>query len=324
MITVKEEFLTDDKTQRAIKAGGYEVLALWLAMKRYCAEHLTDGFVPDEDIDALPGAPPKPRRLLPALVECGRRQKDGSRGPGLVNQLEHGWELHKYLEHANSRTQEERRREKAKQRKERWQERRSDDDENAVRNGVLTPFGTASGTESPVRGRAHVPSPPLPSPEEREDPPTPSEPVKSKPNAADVAALVRTGARQERTFGKPPAQRDDVLRLLAAYNQRFGLKHTLRGAYSDDAVCLAEALDLHGEPTCLLVVRNAPHDGMVSGRDDEQKAKHESIKYIFGNENTFARIQRDGAKRESGQANGGTSAMLRRMKEADPEEGSAA
>jgi hypothetical protein len=172
MITVKEEWLTDDKTKRAIAAGGYEVVAMWLALKRYCAEHLTDGFIPDEDIDSLPGAPPKPRKALEALVSCGRKQRDGTRSPGFVVEVEHGWQMHKYLEHANSREQEEQRRAKARTRKERFQERRSErvpeEQPNGVpsepENGVPSP----SGTSPPARGRAHAPSPAQPSPEDQQ------------------------------------------------------------------------------------------------------------------------------------------------------------
>lgn len=114
MITVKEEFLTDAKTQRAIKVGGYEVLALWLAMKRYCAERLTDGFIPDEDIDALPGAPRKVRKALAALVNCGQLERDGSRKAGLVDEVPGGWQLHDYLDHACSREEIELKRERAR------------------------------------------------------------------------------------------------------------------------------------------------------------------------------------------------------------------
>jgi hypothetical protein len=169
MITVKEEFLGDDKTKRAIKAGGYEALAMWLALKRYCAEHLTDGFIPDEDIDDLPDAPPNPRKRLQALVGCGRLQRDGSRGNGLVDAVENGWQLHDYLHHASSRAQEEQRREKARTRKERWQERRSANPGNDDPDGIGTDVDddpehetNATGTPSPVRGHTSAPSPAQP------------------------------------------------------------------------------------------------------------------------------------------------------------------
>lgn len=120
MITIKEEFLTCDKLRRAIKLGGYEVVLMWLAMKGYAAQHPTDGFVPDEDIDELPGAPKNPRKSLKALVECGRLERDGGRGAGLVDPENHGWQLHDYLDHARSAAEEEERKRKAREKKAKW------------------------------------------------------------------------------------------------------------------------------------------------------------------------------------------------------------
>lgn len=301
MITVKEEWLTDDKTKRAIKAGGYEVVALWLALKRYCAEHLTDGFIPDEDLDSLPGAPPKPRNVIVALVECGRIQRDGTRGAGLVNKVELGWELHKYTEHANTREQEERRRAKARERKERYQERRSET--------VPGDVPKENGTGSPVRGRAHAPSPPLPSPQREEDPPTP------KPRPRDPMG--------ESMRGVGSHLRADVLRVHAAWQSRFGLTgHKFRGFGDLDAEAVAQAIDLHDEATCLRVLEFAPKDGMVSGRDDEKRVKHDSLRYIFGNAQAFARILR--AADEQAPANReSTVQRIARLKQQDPDAGAA-
>lgn len=80
MITVKEEFLTEHKTLKAIKMGGYDVVALWLAMKGYSSRERTAGFVPDEVIELLPGVPKRPHKPLRALVECG-----------LINESAYGW-----------------------------------------------------------------------------------------------------------------------------------------------------------------------------------------------------------------------------------------
>lgn len=117
MITLKEEWLTEEKTERAIELGGEGVVRMWLALKSYAARKLTDGFVPDEAIDTLRGAPKRPRRLLQALVDCGLQKPDGSRGSGLVDKVEHGWQLHDYLDHAVSADEETERREKERRRK---------------------------------------------------------------------------------------------------------------------------------------------------------------------------------------------------------------
>ncbi len=120
MITIKEEFVGGAKWTRAVKLGGADAIQLWLALKAYAAAHLTDGFIPDEELDTLPGAPAKPRKVLPALVDCGALERDGTRGAGLVDHAEHGWQLHDYEDHANSSTEEELRKEKARERKRRW------------------------------------------------------------------------------------------------------------------------------------------------------------------------------------------------------------
>lgn len=120
MITIKEEFVGCDKIGRAIAAAGWEVLGMWLAMKAYAAEKLTDGFVPDEDVERLRGAPKSPRKALKALVECGRVDPGGERGAGLVDPAKLGWQLHNYDDHASSSTEQELRKEKARERKRKW------------------------------------------------------------------------------------------------------------------------------------------------------------------------------------------------------------
>jgi hypothetical protein len=122
VITVKEEFVGGAKWRRAIKLGGAETILMWLALKRYAAEHPLDGFIADDEIDGLPGAPKNPRKALGVLVECGHTEEDGSRGAGLVDAAPNGWRLHDYEDHASSSTEEQLRREKARERKRRWRE----------------------------------------------------------------------------------------------------------------------------------------------------------------------------------------------------------
>jgi hypothetical protein len=128
VITIKEEFLTCTKLRRAIRAGGYEVLATWLAMKAY-ADRRGDGFIADELFDDLAGLPPKARKSLTCLVECGdpHRISDGTlqRGSGLVDQVEGGWELHDYEDHGVSHDVLEDRRRQARERKAVQRKRRS-------------------------------------------------------------------------------------------------------------------------------------------------------------------------------------------------------
>jgi|GEM_PF-4921790 len=126
MILIKEEFVGGEKWCRAVKLGGNDVIAMWLAMKRYCSLHPdTEGFVPDEELDALPGAPRAARRKpLQALIECGRLLPGGQRGTGLVEPAEGGWKLHDYLDHSAAPEEIELRRQKARLRKQDERERK--------------------------------------------------------------------------------------------------------------------------------------------------------------------------------------------------------
>lgn len=124
MILVKEEFVGGEKWRRAVKLGGSDSIVLWMAMKNYCSQHPdTEGFVPDEELDALPGAPRGARRkALQALIACGRLLPCGGRGAGLVELAEGGWLLHDYCEHSASPEEIELRRAKARLRKQTYRE----------------------------------------------------------------------------------------------------------------------------------------------------------------------------------------------------------
>lgn len=118
MILIKEEFVGGEKYRRAIKLGGSDAIALWLAMKCYCSLHPdTEGFVPAEGLDELPGAPRRTGKALQALLECGRLLPGGARGAGLVEPAQGGWRLHDYLDHSASPEEIELRREKQRLKK---------------------------------------------------------------------------------------------------------------------------------------------------------------------------------------------------------------
>jgi hypothetical protein len=191
-----------------------------------------------------------------------------------------------------------RRSDKARQRESR-EKRRSD----AMGEGV-TPGDVPS---QPVTS-GHTPSQPVtPSLAEQsraEDPPTPLLPV--TPKRADPMADSMRGA--------DPASRADVKELHGDWAASFGRTGAkLRvGWGSDDAKILADCIDAHGLPDCKLVAKHAPSDGMVSGRLDEKKQPHESIRYIFGTEETFSRVLRD-AKKQEGKPGLTPAEKIRRM-----------
>ena len=123
-----------------------------------------------------------------------------------------------------------------------------------------------------------------------EDPPTP-DPVVTQIRARDPMALNRDRADVRELFD---AWRSAVRRDGAKLGTGWG---------SSDADTLAEKIDSYSLGDCLLVARHAPTDGMVDGRDDEHKKPHNSIRYIFGNDDAFTRILTD-AKRVASKHSG--------------------
>ncbi|HEY3234311.1 MAG TPA: hypothetical protein VGJ84_06325, partial [Polyangiaceae bacterium] len=259
MIEIKEEFLTCDKLKRAIKMAGYEALAMWLALKGYAAKHPNDGFIPDEDIDALDGAPRNPHKALKALLECGRRERDGSRGAGLVDQAELGWQLHDYLDHAASKEEETERRRKARERKQRWRQERylsRDVPQDMLRHSTRHPAGRQGDMERdcPVgrdaglraqagarathaRGRPRPqPNPTQPDPSRKEDPKDLSGSARATPPDSSSSSPDRRSSilRFEASLvGKLSHQREDVHRVFERFKALAGLQHASLGGYAD-------------------------------------------------------------------------------------------
>ncbi len=139
--------------------------------------------------------------------------------------------------------------------------------------------------------------------EQREDPPTPK-----RPNHLPPA---------EKLFGAPPNTRPDVIRLHERWKRTFGFTNHQLLSLTADAQTLADALDSHGEDACNRVLDWAPNDDKVSGRSDERREKHESIAYIFGNPQTFARLERDSRKqKQDGEVSGVSVVERMRSREA--------
>jgi hypothetical protein len=154
-----DKFLGHHKTVRALRAGA-EALQMWIALRSYVANNESDGFIPDEDIDDLPGAPKEPRRWLQVLVECGKPLGGGARGAGLVDSVPDGWSLHNYAKHGLMRAQIEAKRAADRARKERWNERHSGT--HAERRSDTVPDDGGTGPRARVPAGA-LPSHPLPS-----------------------------------------------------------------------------------------------------------------------------------------------------------------
>lgn len=228
MITIKEEFLTDAKTLRAIKLGGYEVLALWLAMKVHAATHLTDGFVSEFDIESLPGAPKRVRKALAALVDCGRQNRDGSRGAGLVDKVDGGWQLHDYLDHAKSRDEVELQREKARKRKQAERERarveleriRSELDDVSLR---LSRGASRRDSARDSGGESHRPSQPVSLAGARAVPsPAQPSPAQGSPHSPPEGGECESGVHASVVLAEAPRKPPRHVRNFEA---SFGVAH---------------------------------------------------------------------------------------------------
>jgi hypothetical protein len=309
MITIKEEFLTCDKLRRAVDAAGSDAVVMWLAMKLYTVLGGTDGFVPDEEIDKLPGGPRRhPRKALEALVLCGRRLKNGARGAGLADKTEYGWQLHDYLDHAESAEDTKERRRLEADRKRRYRAKKLNESVPAVplsrmghdagqtadagTNVPHVPHGTGRGRDVGTgRGLSSQPNPTLSNPSDPTGEGDPR-PDRSEPPDPPSGSFFPRSDPMAYMAGQDPTQRADVQRLHARWRELFGYPaHSFRGYGDRDAQTLADALDTYGEDACLLVLEYAPRDGMVNGEDDQRK-KHDSIGYIFGNNDAFNRILR--------------------------------
>lgn len=153
-----DKFLGHHKVIRALRAGA-EALLMWVALRSYVAHNETDGDVPDEDIDDLPGAPKNPRKWLKVLVECGK-PTTGGRGAGLVEQTSTGWRFHNYEKRGLTRQQIETAREKAKARKEQWKERQGGTQPERRSERVPNTDGTSPRVGAPAGA---LPSHPIPS-----------------------------------------------------------------------------------------------------------------------------------------------------------------
>ena len=281
MFTVKDEFLGSAKTKLARKLGGSDAIVMWLALKTYCAVNLTDGFIPDEAIRDLEGAPRNKQKSLTALSLCGPKLPEGGRKAGLVERLEHGWKLHDYLDHEASAEQIKRKRALKAARQKRWRDAHRVDavdterqfTQPSTRGASTEPHDVDAGDASLARARTN--------------------PTQPNPRRRDLLAdSLRGGA----------GARPDVQEVHAVWRQAVDKpNHRFRGTSDFDAATIAEAVDTYTLADCLTVARWCLNDGMVSGKTDERRKKHDSIRYIFGNNDAFNRIL-EAAKKHTGES----------------------
>lgn len=264
---------------------------LWFTAICYSCEHLTDGEI-QRDVPAILTRAPSGAKLRACIRELVDR--------GLWRETENGWEVHDFLDWNPSgeqvRAKREARAKAGRKGGKRSGESRSRDE--------ARPKQLLQQTGSSGESKTNPVPVPVPSSTEEVDP-------KDVPGGGRAPAPGGFPPRisdplMDSFTGRLPDQRSDVRRLFEAWKRTFRFTgDTLRRPSDFRAKVLAEAIDDYGLEACERVLAHAPNDGMVSGRDDEKRVKHESIEYIFGNANTFARILRAADESER---NGSTSA----------------
>lgn len=164
-LELDDRILEHPKFVRAANRGGSEAIHLWLGLRAYCGQLLTDGEIPGDMIAEVRGPKHPIRResALNVLVEVG-----------LVERTEDGLRLHDFLDWSMSRGQVLSRRDAAARRKRRERGTGEEQKAESRRDGA----GTVTGVTNP---RARVSSPllstPLHSEGDPEAPPITTDPL---------------------------------------------------------------------------------------------------------------------------------------------------
>lgn len=125
---------------------------------------------------------------------------------------------------------------------------------------------------------------PSPSPkEEKEAEPVLSPPEPTKPKREDPLMAQLTGTQ--------PGQLPEVREIHRVWRETFGKTGaTIGNPNGEFAKMLRDAARDYGLSECLAVIRYAPNDGMVNGKDDEKGKPHDDLFYILQNKRTFDRL----------------------------------
>ena len=163
-LELDDRILEHPKFIRAVKLAGSEAIHLWLGIRAYCGQNLTNGFVPDDMLDEVRGPSDQKRRSK--ALEALKTVRS-------LDQAEGGIQMQNYLKWSSSRDDVLRRREAARERKQRSRgpsagshavtdaERTSE----SRRDGRRTDVGVRSPSQTPARADPlPLPSPPDPDP----------------------------------------------------------------------------------------------------------------------------------------------------------------
>lgn len=255
-LELDDRILEHPKFIRAVNLAGSEAVHLWLGLRAYCGQNLTDGFIPRDMIDECRG--PKDRRKRAAALAALHTV-------GLLEEAEGGVQMHNFLKWSKSRADILAAKAAAKERKDRWKRNHSGDASgmpperppervpNADRNGGGTREGTSPRVRAPA-GALHS-SPLLSTPDqiqpEAVDPKdlagsAPAEAPKPEPAAAPAAASTPASVADwvrprtlEQALTLPVCARAQVV----ADGEREGLGDWLQAERWPEVQRLAEVLE---------------------------------------------------------------------------------
>lgn len=95
---------------------------------------------------------------------------------------------------------------------------------------------------------------------------------------------------RDQLTGNQPGQRPDVIEVHELWKATFGKPGAKIGNPNGQlATIIRDAIRDYGLEDCLAVVRQAPLDGMVTGKDDEYHKPHDDLFYILS-QRTFDRL----------------------------------
>lgn len=148
-IELDDQILNHPKFVRAAARGGGDAVFMWLGLRAYCAQNLSDGLVPADMLEECKGPRGEARAKALAVL------KD----VGLVDEGPEGLRLHDYLEWASSKAEVLERRASARQRKSRSRSRHgvTPPVTDAVTDSGVTPPVTP-GVPSAVRSESQTPA----------------------------------------------------------------------------------------------------------------------------------------------------------------------
>jgi hypothetical protein len=174
-LQLDDRILEHPKFVRAVKRAGADAIFMWLGLRAYCAQNLTDGEVPLDMLDEVRGPPAGAARdsAVRALLEVGLLENGGG-----------ALRLHDYLDWSESRAVVMDRRAKNRERK-----------QMSRRDSARTPPVVTVGVTPPTP----LPSPPLPSPP---DPVNSSSQIQPTNKGQDTAVFVRGGRAPKQKVGR--------------------------------------------------------------------------------------------------------------------------